>query len=102
VHARATSTCNKLRALTIRRPRARVAVTILTVATTILLSLVIVRRARSRVLASSNSVARGIVVVDAVRACPTILIYKRDTASIVPKLTPTVSGSLAVSAGDAI
>ena len=42
------------------------------------------------------------VVVDAVRACPTIPAYKRDTASIVPELTRTAGSSLAVGTGYAV
>lgn len=80
----------------------RIAVTICAVATSILLSPVIVRRARSRVLASSNSAARGVVVVEIVRACPAIPAYKRDTASLVHEFNHTASSSLAVGAGYAV
>jgi hypothetical protein len=43
-----------------------------------------------------------VVIVYAVRACPTIPAYKRDTASIGPELTRTASSSLAVGAGYAV
>jgi hypothetical protein len=102
VHAGATRTCEELGALVVGRPRARIAVTIFAVATTILLGPVIVRKTRSKVLASSNSAVRSVVVVDAVRACPTIPAHKRDTTSIVPELTRTASSSLAVGAGHAV